>query len=194
MYGLLLLQDPLLPCVTRLVAGAPITGSWWGHPAGGAIYNVLTALESNPDVLQTKLVSGKVTMVHRELWPSVVAVATARAGWQLNALSSVAVWLLAEVDRNSSVQTDLLRLPQGIARKSIPAAARELERQLLVHADEVHTPSGAHAKILETWSLWRDEAGIENDIPTEEIGRERLEQAVARLNREFKASARLPWL
>jgi hypothetical protein len=188
-----MLQDPLLPCVTRIVTGGPISGSWWGHPSGGAIYELMTTLESDSEILQTKLVSGKVTMVHRDLWPSILAVGAARAAWQFCELSRGAVWLLAEVERDSSVQTDLLTPPPGIARKSVPAAARELEQRLLVHADEVHTPSGAHAKVLETWSLWRNEAGMHDAIPSEDAGRKRLEQVVERLNRDFNASGRLPW-
>jgi hypothetical protein len=76
-------------------------------------------------VFQTKLVSGKVTMVHRDLWPAVVAVATFRAALQLEGLSPPAKWLLESVDRQGSRQTDQVPLLAGNARKSIPPAASE---------------------------------------------------------------------
>jgi len=31
-----------------------------------------------------------------------------------------------------------------------------LERKLLVHAAEIHTDSGAHAKLLESWEHWQE--------------------------------------
>jgi ankyrin repeat protein len=37
----LLEHDRELPSVTSIVAGEPISGSWWGHPLGHAIYDLL---------------------------------------------------------------------------------------------------------------------------------------------------------
>jgi hypothetical protein len=64
-----------LPNVAALVAGEPITGSWWGHPKGHEIFNELEALDDSPDVVRMRLVNGKVTLVHRRLWPALVRVA-----------------------------------------------------------------------------------------------------------------------
>jgi hypothetical protein len=64
-----------LPNVAELVAGEPIRGSWWGHPAGGAIFAALNALGGSPDVVRTRLVKGKVTLIHRRLWPALVRLA-----------------------------------------------------------------------------------------------------------------------
>jgi hypothetical protein len=33
-YGILLETDPKLPSAAALVAGSPISGSWWLHPKG----------------------------------------------------------------------------------------------------------------------------------------------------------------
>lgn len=192
-YGLLLVQDPLLPCITRVVVGGPIRGSWLGNPSAHGTYQVLMALEDHPEVLQTKLVSGKVTMVHRDLWPAVLAVAMARAPWQIEGLSPLATWLLEQVHQQQSLQTDLVAVPAGSTRKRIPDAARELERRLLVHASEVHTPSGAHAKALQTWTRWLAETHPNFEIPSETSGRQQLEQVLERINRACGASARLPW-
>jgi len=64
-----------LPNVAELVAGEKIVGSWWGHPAGHAIFDAINALADSPDVVRTRLVNGKVTLIHRRVWPAVVRVA-----------------------------------------------------------------------------------------------------------------------
>ncbi|RYA90567.1 hypothetical protein, partial [Enterobacter cloacae complex sp. 742-ADZ3-9B] len=51
--------------VLALVAGTPVRGSWWSHPAGRAIYAVTQMLERHPDALSVRLVGGKVTWAHR---------------------------------------------------------------------------------------------------------------------------------
>jgi hypothetical protein len=61
-----------VPSVAEIVAGEPIRGSWWGHPASHQIYAVLNELADSPDVVRLRLLAGKVTLVHRRLWPSLV--------------------------------------------------------------------------------------------------------------------------
>ena len=75
-----------LPNVAELIAGEPIKGSWWGHPQGHAIFNELQLLDESPDVVRLRLVGGKVTLVHRRLWPALVRVADHFAPKQLAAL------------------------------------------------------------------------------------------------------------
>ena len=64
-----------LPNVAELVAGEPIEGSWWGHRCSQAIFHALNVLADSPDVVRTRLVNGKVTLIHRRLWPALVRVA-----------------------------------------------------------------------------------------------------------------------
>jgi hypothetical protein len=64
-----------LPNVADLVAGEAIKGSWWGHPAGHQIFAALNELDESSDVVRLRLVKGKVTLVHRRLWPAVVRLA-----------------------------------------------------------------------------------------------------------------------
>jgi hypothetical protein len=64
-----------LPNVAELVAGEPIRGSWWGHPSGHAIFAALNVLADSPDVVRTRLLNGKVTLIHRSVWPALVRVA-----------------------------------------------------------------------------------------------------------------------
>src|SRR3990172_1678201 len=80
--GILLVTDPVLPSVTGIVAGEPVSGSWWSHPRAHEIYAVLTSLEDDLGVLLVKLVSKKETFVHSSLWPQLFAIATSKEDWQ----------------------------------------------------------------------------------------------------------------
>ncbi len=61
-----------VPRLTEAIAGEPIAGSWWGHPKGHEIYAVLEVVTASPDVLVCRAVGGKVTLVHRRLWPALI--------------------------------------------------------------------------------------------------------------------------
>jgi hypothetical protein len=63
-----------IPSVAELVAGGPISGSWWAHPSSHAIYAVINELAESPDVVRLRLVNGKITLVHRRVWPALVRV------------------------------------------------------------------------------------------------------------------------
>jgi hypothetical protein len=84
--GLLLLQDKVLRSVAAIIAGETISGSWWSHPKSQVIFNCLESLEDGGDVVVTRLVGGKVTYVHRTLWPPLLTVATSSGKWQTNGL------------------------------------------------------------------------------------------------------------
>lgn len=65
-----------VPCVAEAVAGQPIVGSWWAHPKGKAIFAALSELDDSDDVRCFKLVDGKVTFVHRRVWPALARLAS----------------------------------------------------------------------------------------------------------------------
>lgn len=65
-----------VPSLAEAIAGGPIRGSWWGHPKGQEIFRVAEAVSENPDVLVCKLIGGKITYVHRRLWPALVRLAS----------------------------------------------------------------------------------------------------------------------
>ena len=74
--GMLLESAPgPMPNVAELVAGEPIRGSWWSHPSSHAIFDALNLLAASPDVVRTRLVNGKVTLIHRRLWAALVRLA-----------------------------------------------------------------------------------------------------------------------
>ena len=64
-----------VPRMTEVIAGEPIKGSWWAHPKGRHIFRVLQQLAVSPEVLVCRLVDGKVTFVHRRLWPALARLA-----------------------------------------------------------------------------------------------------------------------
>jgi hypothetical protein len=126
-FDLLLDTDPKFPNVTALLAGETVRGSWWAHP----------------DVLSVKLVSGKITFIHRPLWMAVLAIGRAREPWQMRGLSKEAGALLRKSDQEASLM-------------SSGDPVRELEARLLVHAQSVHTERGFHRKELRSWKAWAD--------------------------------------
>jgi hypothetical protein len=60
------------PSLAEFVAGAPIRGSWWSHPRSHEIFEAINRARSSPAIVATRLVDGKVTLVHRRLWPPLV--------------------------------------------------------------------------------------------------------------------------
>lgn len=64
------------PRLIEVIAGEPIRGNWWSHPRVNEIYNILAAVQDADDILVCKLLDGKVTLVHRCLWPALVRLAT----------------------------------------------------------------------------------------------------------------------
>jgi len=65
-----------VPCVAEAVAGEPIIGSWWAHAKGKAIFAALSEIDDAADVRCFKLVDGKVTFVHRRVWPALARLAS----------------------------------------------------------------------------------------------------------------------
>ncbi|HKZ02375.1 MAG TPA: hypothetical protein VJ180_09055, partial [Pyrinomonadaceae bacterium] len=161
--GLLLMSDARLPNVASLFAGEPIRGSWWSHPRAHDIFAGLEQLENHKDVLFTKLVSGKVTLVHRRFWNDLVAIGLAREVWQTRGLTKAASHLSPLVEAEGLVQSDSICWPGRLQPVKIGDAVRELESRLLIHTEEVHTSSGSHAKLLETWEHWADRIGFKLD-------------------------------
>src|SRR3989442_15968857 len=60
-----------VPNLAEAVARGPIRGSWWGHVKGHEIFWLTRAVRGSGDVLVCRLVGGKITYVHRRLWPAV---------------------------------------------------------------------------------------------------------------------------
>ena len=57
------------PNFAERVAGEKITGSWWAHPKGHAIYDLTQKIHESKAVLICTLAKGRITYIHRRLWP-----------------------------------------------------------------------------------------------------------------------------
>jgi len=191
--GLVLLADNKLPSISTFVVGEPIRGSWWGHPKAHDIFRVVGQIADHPDVAVTKLISGKVTFVHRKLWPALLAVGMSREPWQMKGLSRKARNLLQIVDRKGEVRSDRLPASPKAKHSSWSEAIRELEERLLVYAEEFHSETGAHAKRLETWKHWAARVSLKlGQVDTEEAKEElkKFAQEIA----EHSDIPKLPWM
>ena len=66
----------LEPSFAAHVAGERISGSWWGHPKGHEIYELTQKVHDSRAVLTCTLAKGRITFIHRRLWPSFVKLAS----------------------------------------------------------------------------------------------------------------------
>jgi hypothetical protein len=99
------------PRLTEAIAGEPIKGSWWGHSKGHQIFAILQKLEDSPDILVCRFIAGRVTFVHRRLWPAIVKLANhfqpdqiarirqehTASGKHVNHLTAYPTWVPAEI-------------------------------------------------------------------------------------------------
>lgn len=189
--GLLLQSDPALPNVANIVSGERIAGSWWGHKKGHEIFSVLNHLNANPDAMVTRLVSGKVTYLHRRLWLDFLTLATSGEHWQTKGLTRAGGQLFRLVLKRGEVRMDL-----EIAKGDFPRlsrAAREIETRLLVYSDEIHTETGAHAKVLMAWSRCPKLTGFRLSRKNLSDARGTFDAIIRELNGRYNARATLPW-
>lgn len=175
--GLLLKQDKALPNVVSILTGESLSTSWWSHPKAQLIFAVLSEIADHPDVLITKLLYRKDTLVHKSLWPAVLAVGKAREQWQMKGLSGEAKSLLDRLDKGDA------------AVRAVGASVKELEARLLVTTKEIHTESGRHEMALESWRSWsrRMKCTTLRSVPG---ARKLLEDAAVKLGAPLKS---LPW-
>jgi hypothetical protein len=179
--GLLLLSDPKRTNAVEVLTGQYPRGSWWKHPQANRIYALLEEVGEHPDVLLAKLVSGKVTYVHRALWPALLAVASARETWQMEGLSPGAASLLGALDEGPLVPSEAAPISR--------TATKELEARLLARTESVHTQAGRHETRLESWARWAARMGCTPAASVEE-SKQVLAAAAARLG---PPPAEMPW-
>jgi hypothetical protein len=71
------------PRLTEAIVGEAIEGSWWTHPKSRHIYSILGAVTDSDQILVCRLIGGKITLVHRRLWPCLIRIAKRFAPEQL---------------------------------------------------------------------------------------------------------------
>jgi hypothetical protein len=191
--GLLPFTDLSVPSVVSLVAGAPVAGSWWGHPAGPLIYEVAERLESDPEVEVVKLWNRKRTLVHRRLWPALSRVGQSRSAWQMEGLDDGARRLLAQVEKAGVVRGDEYPSALGPGTPSFRPSLRQLEDRLLVLTGSVHTDSGAHAVTAESWPSWRIRRRVPPFDGPVKVAEQAIEAAAPGGSTGPGVSRRFPW-
>ncbi len=105
-----------VPSLAEAIAGAPIRSGWWSHPKGREIFRLTRGLRDSKDVLVCRLVGGRITFVHRRLWPALARLARRFPSANLAALTEVhtaqgrhvlrlvpfARWVTVEVKRRAA--------------------------------------------------------------------------------------------
>lgn len=115
-----------VPSLAEAIAGGPIRGSWWGHPKGHEIYRVAEAVSESPVVLVCKLIDGKVTYIHRRLWPALVKLASRIPKGQL-----ARVW--NEHTRTGAHRSRRMPFPEWVPSEVM----RQAQRLSLAEAEEI---------------------------------------------------------
>lgn len=190
-HGLLLVADNKLPSVVSIIVGKAVPGSWWAHPRGVLIYNTANELEEHADVVVVKLISGKLTFVHRRLWPALVAMGSAHQEWQLRGLSETGRVVLSQLAKAGELYTDALVAVGGYEQKSLNAAAKQIEQRLLA-VSEGFRSEGKHQRHLESWAHWKRRMKIDGKLNVAKAKME-FETILSKLNKEFTAHGKLPW-
>jgi hypothetical protein len=111
-----------VPSLAEAIAGGPIRGSWWGHPKGKEIFRAAAAVVASGDVLVCKLVDGKITYVHRRLWPALVRLASRFSKAQLAKVGE-------EHTASGAHKSQLLAFPVWVPPEVKKAAQRMSEEE-----------------------------------------------------------------
>jgi hypothetical protein len=80
---------PGVPNLADIGVGSDRRGSWWGQPRGHAFFGLTRRVRASADVLVCRLVAGKVTYVHRRLWPAMVRLAPTIGAGRLASIREV---------------------------------------------------------------------------------------------------------
>ena len=179
--GLLPMHDSHAFSATTLLAKEPVHGSWWAHPAANEMFRAISEAEDHEDVEMVKLLGGKLTFVHRRLWPALFAAVTERAPWQTHALPRSVDRLLERLEESKRIRADAVR--------ELKKEVKLIEERLLALVISEHTESGRHERVLESWAAWKKRVELKGKKPAAEKARDELERAAA----EF-APLRLPWV
>ena len=178
----LLLVDNTQTSLVTILTGERIKGSWFGHTLGKIIYNTSNNL-GRKNLLALKLVDGKYTYISDDFRDAAYALTAGDSEWQKKKLTAPAKKLLAEVAKKKVV-------PVTAKNKSEAAL---LEKLLLASAEQEHTPSGKHVKVLLSWKESAKRLGHKiKKVPLAEAERA-WELRLNEFNRAHQANYRLPW-
>ena len=128
-----------VPRLTEAIIGEPIKGSWWAHPRGRQIYAILGAVTESDQVLVCRLIDGKVTLVHRRLWPSLVRLAGRLAPERLTQVRE-------EHTPSGRYVSHEVTFPQWVPAEIMKQAKKIGEKEALVALGACLPPSSPTAK------------------------------------------------
>lgn len=187
-YKLILLQDKTFPNIVAEITGENIVGSWWGHPLANPIYNGLQWLEYNRSILAIKLIDGKVTYIHEDLFADIYSIVCKSRDWQTQKLKDEDQQILKYVSKKKKIMSD----DSGLAKlsKDPKKSFVNLEKKLLIYSMEEHTDSGKHIKEYMTWEKSKIAVPKPNDYL---VSKNHIENLVALLNKKSGAKTKLPW-
>ncbi len=145
-----------LPGFVDAVAGAPVKGSWWGHPQGQRIFDLLNELLDSGEVDAFPLIDGKRTFLHRSLMPAFFRIVSdpGRRRAKTKSLNALERRLLDAVAEAGTLRMDRWVLRNDVDAKALKKAKARLTDELLLKSDNVHTDTGNHASVLVDWSRW----------------------------------------
>ena len=113
----------------ELVVGGPISGSWWAHPQHDEIFRVLNEATGSDEVVRLRLVSGKLALVHRRLWPALVRLVD-----KLGSESLVSV--LEEHTSSGAHRTRTVAFPEWVPPDVLEQAAQLTEAEAIEQLPE----------------------------------------------------------
>jgi hypothetical protein len=61
-----------VPSLVQAIAGVSVKGNWWAHSRGKEIFQITRAVRESDQILVCRLIAGKVTLVHRSIWPALI--------------------------------------------------------------------------------------------------------------------------
>jgi hypothetical protein len=145
-----------LPCFVNAVAGSPVKGSWWGHPKGQLIFDLLNELLESGEVDALPLIDGKRTFLHRSLMPAFYRIVSdpGRRRLKTRGLKPLDRRLLEAVAKAGTLRLDQWALRNDVDSKALKKSKERLAGDLLLKSDNVHTDTGNHASVLVDWSIW----------------------------------------
>jgi hypothetical protein len=120
--------------LAEAIAGGPIRGRWWSHPRSHQVFAITRSVRESDQVLVCRLVNGKITFVHRRLWPALVRAA--------DRLESARLAQVREIHTRSGRHvTTEIAFPRWVP-SSVRAQARVLSEEAALAA----LPAGIHRR------------------------------------------------
>ena len=78
-----------VPALATEVLGDGSSGSWWAHPRAREFFRLTREVRDEPRILVCRLLAGKITYIHRRLWPALVRLSRDIGAARLTAVREV---------------------------------------------------------------------------------------------------------